>query len=560
MTVSWDHTVDVVAIGSGGGGLLAGIAAREAGGQALVIEKRDLLGGSTAMSGGVVWLPNNPLMQRDGIADSDELGMEYFGATVGDVGAASSDERRRAFLTEGQAMIRMLMRKGARLVRCPGYSDYYSNNLGGNAAGRSMEPAAFDGSELGEWLPLIQSGLAKGVGMNVMTNELRDLQYFNRSLKSLRIAARVQLRTWRAQLLRRPVLTNGTALVARLVQAAVASGVELWTGAAFDDFVVEDGRVVGVRVIRDGRVLLVQARRGVVVAAGGFARNAEMREEFGGTQRTDPAWSSSNPGDTGDALRAAIKLGAETDLMDEAWWLPGPSPAFGMSTLTAARNRPNTIMVDAAGRRFVNESNSYVEVGKAMFARNRTSTAVPAWLVFDEHYRRRYAHRRSLLVGRLPKEWLSSGLLVQASSLEELASKCGIDPAGLADQVARWNRHAEQGRDPEFGRGTSAYNDCLGDPGPGVPNPAVGPIDKPPYYAFQLFPGDVGTCGGVLTDAQARVLGADGPIPGLYATGNGTATVMGRHYLGAGASIAYSMIFGYIGARHAMAQVPAVVA
>ena len=189
-----------------------------------------------------------------------------------------------------------------------------------------------------------------------------------------------------------------------------------------------------------------------------------------------------------------------------------------------------------------------------MFARDKSATAVPAWLIFDEQYRKRYAHQRTLRVGHLQSEWLTSGMLKKADTLEELAALCGIDPAGLADQVQQWNQHARQGRDPEFGRGTSAYNDCLGDPGRGVPNPSVGTLERAPYYAFSMFPADVGTCGGVITDEFGRVMSDKGPIPGLYSTGNGTATVMGRHYLGAGASIAYSMIFGYVASRHAMEQ------
>lgn len=553
MSTRWDHSFDVVSVGSGGGGLVAALAARQAGGQALVVEKRELLGGSTAMSGGVVWLPHNPLMQRDGIEDSYELGMTYFEATVGDVGPASTPQRRWAFLTEGAAMTRFLLDLGVKLVRCPGYSDYYSSNPGGNAAGRSMEPPPYDGKQLGPWLPKVQPGMAAGIGLVVKTNELRDVQYFNRSPRSFLIAARVQLRTWLAKLLKRRLLTNGTALVAQLVKAGVDRGVELWTGAAFDDFVVEDGRVVGIRVIKDGKTLLVEARKGVVVAAGGFAHDADLREQHGGAQRTSGEWSFANPGDTGDALRAAVKIGAQTDLLDEAWWLPGPSPLLGVNTLSAARNRPGTIVVDAAGNRFVNESNSYVEVGKAMFARNQDTRAVPAWVVFDDGYRKRYAHRRELVPGRIPAAWLEQGLLKKADSLEELARSCGIDPAGLVAQVERWNAHAVRGQDPEYGRGSSAYNDCLGDPGH-RPNRSVGPIKDGPFYAFELYPGDVGTCGGVVADEHGRVLHEDGvPIPGLYATGNGTATVMGRHYLGAGASIAYTMVYGYISARHAMA-------
>ncbi|MDX6740164.1 FAD-binding protein [Actinocorallia sp. A-T 12471] len=552
MSEGWDHSFDVVSVGSGGGGMVAALAARDAGGTALVLEKRELLGGSTAMSGGVVWIPNNPLMAKDGVTDSVEAGMRYFESTIGDIGPASTVARRRAFITEGSAMTRFLLGFGVRLVRCPGYSDYYSNNPGGNAAGRSMEPPPYDGKRLGPWLAKVQPGMAAGLGLVVKTNELRDVQYFNRSIRSFFIAARVQARTTIAKVFGRKLLTNGTALIAQMVKAAVDRDVELWTGAAFADFVVADGKVVGVEVDRDGERLRIEARKGVVVAAGGFAHNKALREKYSGDQKVTGEWSFANPGDTGDAIEAAVKLGAATDLLDEAWWLPGPSPLLGVNTLNAARNRPGTIVVDAAGNRFVNESNSYVEVGKAMFARDKTAKAVPAWVIFDEGYRRRYAHRRSLNVGKLPPEWLEKGLIKKADTLQELARICGIDAEGLTAQVKRWNEHAAKGADPEYGRGTSAYNDCLGDPGYKI-NPSVGPLEQGPYYAFELFPGDVGTCGGVVADEHGRVLREDGqPIEGLYATGNGTATVTGRHYLGAGASIAYSMVFGYVAARHAM--------
>ncbi|MEV6164888.1 FAD-binding protein [Streptomyces sp. NPDC052052] len=554
MSARWDHSFDVVSIGSGGGGLVAALAAREAGGEALVLEKRELLGGSTAMSGGVVWIPANPLMREEGVPDSEEKGLTYFESVIGDVGPASTVERRRAFISEGSAMTRFLRGIGVRLVRCPGYSDYYSDSPGGNAAGRSMEPPPYDGRALGPWLDKVQPGMAQGIGLVVRTNELRDVQYFNRSLRSLLIAARVQARTTLARLTGRRLLTNGTALVAQLVKAATDRGVPLWTGAAFAGFVVEDGRVTGVDVVKDGTRLLIEARKGVVVAAGGFAHNSALRERYGGEQQVTGEWSFANPGDTGDAIEAAVELGAATDLLDEAWWLPGPSPAFGVNTLNAARNRPGAIIVGADGKRFVNESNSYVEVGKAMFARDKTAGAVPSWVVFDEAYRRRYAHRRSLRVGRLPAQWFEQGLLKKADTVEELARVCGIDEAGLSAQVTRWNTYAAKGEDPDFGRGVSAYNDCLGDPGYRI-NPSVGPLERGPYYAFELFPADVGTCGGVVADEHGRVLTEVGaPIPGLYATGNATATVTGRHYLGAGASIAYSMVFGYIGARHAMGQ------
>jgi 3-oxosteroid 1-dehydrogenase len=290
----------------------------------------------------------------------------------------------------------------------------------------------------------------------------------------------------------------------------------------------------------------------VLISAGGFAHNPEMREEYSGDQPNKARWSIANPGDTGEALLTAMRLGAATDLMDEAWWLPNPRTGrFGQSTLDQARQRPRTMMVDAAGNRFVNESNSYMEVGKAMYARDKSSKAVPAWLIFDDRYRKRYAHQRSQ-PGHFPKKLLQSGNLKQAWTLADLANMCGIDPAGLAATVERFNEHARDGVDPDFGRGESAYNRSLGDPRRGL-HPCLGPIDEAPYYAVQMLPSDIGTCGGLVTDEVGRVIDDSGtPIAGLYATGNSTATVMGRHYLGPGASIANSMVFGYLAAHHAV--------
>jgi 3-oxosteroid 1-dehydrogenase len=279
-----------------------------------------------------------------------------------------------------------------------------------------------------------------------------------------------------------------------------------------------------------------------------------MREQYGGDQPNQGKWSMANPGDTGEVLQIAIGAGARTDLMDEAWWLPSPRTGrFGQSTLDQARQRPRTIYVDAAGRRFVNESNSYMEVGKAMYARDKTSQAVPCWLIFDDRYRKRYAHQRSR-PGRFPRKLLESGMLKQAWTLKDLAHMCDIDPSGLSETVERFNENAVRGIDPDFGRGGSAYNRALGDPNRRV-HPCLGPIDEPPYYAVQVLPGDIGTCGGLVTNEFAQVLDNDNePIAGLYATGNCTATVMGRQYLGPGASIANTMVFGYIAARHATSQ------
>jgi 3-oxosteroid 1-dehydrogenase len=548
---TWDETFDFVVVGSGGGGMVAALTADEAGASALVLEKQDLVGGSTAMSGGVVWVPNNPVMLADGVPDSYEDAMAHFDEVVGDVGPASSFERRHAFLTAGPEMISFLQEQGVGFVHCLGYSDYYSNAKGGRDEGRAVEPTPFDASVLGPWHDKLQPGLAQSLGLSVMTNEARALSHYNRSLGAFAISARVVLRTFAARARRQTLLTNGASLIGQMLAIALERGIPVWTDAPLEELIVEDDRVVGVRTVRAGTPVLVRARRGVLLAAGGFAHNPLMRGEFGGTQPNRGKWSIANPGDTGEALLAAMRLGAQTDLMDEAWWLPAPRTGrFGQSTLDQARQRPRTIYVDANGQRFVNESNSYMEVGKAMYARDQTSRAVPCWLVFDDRYRKRYAHLRSR-PGRFPRALLESGRLKQAWTIEDLALMCGIDAAGLSDTIERFNQNAEIGLDPDYGRGASAYNRALGDPNHKV-HPCLGPIDEPPYYAVEVVPGDIGTCGGLVTDDHARVLDQQHrPIGGLYATGNITATVMGRHYLGPGASIANTMVFGYLAARHA---------
>jgi 3-oxosteroid 1-dehydrogenase len=546
----WDRSVDLLIVGSGGGGMVAALAALDAGIEPLIVEKQDLIGGSTGLSGGMVWMPNNPLMRADGVADSHEEGLAYFDDVVGDIGLASSPARREAFLTAGVEMLNFLQRLGVRMVRCPGYSDYYSNSKGGNAAGRSVEGAPFDSAALGTWSDRIQPSMAKNYGFVVKTNELRAVQYVNRSPRTFAIAARVFLRTRLAALRHRELLTNGASFIGQMLKALIDIGdPPIWTGAAMEDLIVEDGRVVGARITRDGATVNVRARKGVLLAAGGFGRNAEMRRQYGGDQPNEAKWTIANPGDTGEVLQGAMRLGAKTDLLDEAWWLPMAFiPDASAASLGQGRQRPGAIYVDGAGKRFCNESNSYVEVGKAMYAAH----AVPCWQVFDQGYVSRYVTGANLFARRrVPEALIDKGVIKRSDTLAGLAEQIKVPADELVRTVARFNEFASRGLDPDFGRGQSAYNDCLGDPGH-RPNAALGPIDRAPYFATRIFPGDVGTCGGVITDEHARVLDEDERvIEGLYATGNITATVMGRNYLGAGGSIANTMVFGYVAAKHA---------
>ena len=552
--MQWDRSVDLLIAGSGGGGMVAALASLDSGIEPLVIEKQALVGGSTGLSGGMVWLPNNPLMRADGIPDSHEDGLAYFDDVVGDIGPASSPARREMFLTAGSEMINFLTRKGVRLVRCPGWSDYYPNHKGGNEAGRAIEGIPYDAAALGNWSDKVQPSMAKNYGGFVLkTNELRAVQYFNRSPRAFAVATKVFARTRAAKLRRQELLTNGASLIGQLLKALIDLRAEppIWTGAAMQDLIVDDGRVVGARVTHNGASLNIQARKGVLLAAGGFSRNADMRRRYSGDQPNDARWSIANAGDTGEVLEAAMKLGAKTDLLDEAWWLPSIFIADGgdaAKALGSGRQRPGAIYVDSTGGRFCNESNSYVEVGKAMYA----NKAVPCWMVFDEGYIHRYVSGANPFKKRsLPEELIERGAVLRGNTIADLARQMEVPAGALAQTVQRFNGFAAKGLDPDFGRGQSAYNDCLGDPGYRT-NAALGPLDRAPFYATKVVPADVGTCGGLIANEYAQVLDEnDRVIEGLYATGNITATVMGRNYLGAGGSIAYTMVFGYVAARHA---------
>jgi 3-oxosteroid 1-dehydrogenase len=356
----------------------------------------------------------------------------------------------------------------------------------------------------------------------------------------------------------------GAAIQGRMLQMALREQLPIWNETPVKDFIVENGRVVGVVAQRNGREVTVRARDGVLINVGGFSRNAEMRKKYQ-LQPSSAAWTNANPGDTGEIIEAAMQLGAAVDCMEEAWWVVtsmGPNETWPEGAITADGTLlpfmhhldlsvPYSMMVDQLGERFCDEAGAYMEIGQRMYQRQQqTGKAVPSWVIMDSRQREYYVWGTAT-PGQIPQQWLDSGYLVRADSIEELADKCSIDVSGLKRTVQRFNGFCKTGVDTDYGRGGKAFDRCHGDPTV-KPNPNLGAIEKPPFYAVRIYPGDVGTAGGLVTDEHARVLRANGSvIEGLYATGNSTASVMGRCYPGAGASIGASFVFGYLAARHA---------
>jgi 3-oxosteroid 1-dehydrogenase len=556
MTEAWDMEVDVLVVGSGAGGMLAGLVAADNRAEVLIVEKERQWGGTSATSGAGIWIPASDQAAAAGFHDDVDEAFRYVRALSAD---NVPDEQIRAFVENAAPMLRWVTANTDIEYQAFPYPDYHAENPGGSPTGfRTHMPLPIDGRALGSDVETLRyaSPAASLFGyLNWHFDETYILLFRQKGwwwhlAKSL-------VRYWfdwpfrfRSGKDRR--LTLGNALAGGLRLALNRRNVPLWLGSPMRDLIEQDGRVVGAIVSHEGKDLRIRARKGVVLAAGGFDKNQAMRDEFAPNYR-QAHLSGGTSGNTGDAIRAAAKHGAALRNMHSAWaapvfYVPGEDRG---RLCTIERALPGCIMVNQQGRRYLNEAASYHIVGQQMAAANvRGEGTDPSWMVFDHTFRHKYPMGPLL---PLVPDWAQNGMvklaLKRSGSLAGLAREIGADPATLEATVARFNGYAIKGEDPDFHRGEAAYDKMYGDPRNG-PNPSLAPILKAPFYAFAIHPGDIGTNGGLVTDARARVLDENGkPIAGLYAIGNNAASAMGESYPGAGVTIGPAMTFGYIAAR-----------
>lgn len=543
MSEVFDHTYDVVVVGTGAAGFATALGAIDAGLTVLMVESTEKWGGSTAMSGGGMWLPDNPLMRRDGVGDSRDEALTYLEASVGEVGRASSRARKEAFVDGVADFVTTAQEHGMVFVRATDYPDYYPE-LPGGKIGRAIEARPFDSKKIGEWWSSCRAMLP----LPLMTDDMWELERAWSTPGGFVRGARVVFRTVGSLARGQRRVGIGAALATQFLDATVLrGGVQLWLSSPLDSLVREDDRVVGVRVVRDGTPQTIRARRGVMLAGGGFEHNTEWRRKHHGIDGSP----SGNPGNVGRPIEIAQEAGAALELMDDAWWgasiaaAPGGDPAF----LVGERSLPYSLMIDARGERFANESESYVDLGHHMLEHDPDGRY---WLVAEARHAHRYL-RNYALDPRVTKALGEAGKYAKAATLAELGQKIGADPATFRSTIERFNGYARSGVDGEFGRGNSAYDRYYGDPTV-HPNPNLGPLEHGPFTAYQVVIGDLGTKGGVLTDVDGRALREDGTvIEGLYSAGNNSASVMGRTYPGPGSTIGPASVFGMRAAR-AMAR------
>ncbi|MCL6289155.1 3-ketosteroid-delta-1-dehydrogenase [Streptomyces sp. ID03-2B] len=545
-------TVDLLVVGAGTG-MAAALAGHEAGLKTLIVEKTEYVGGSTARSGGAFWIPASSLLEAEGAGDTPERARTYLEAVVG---SSTAEERWRRFLEYGEETLQLLQRTTPmHFFWARGYADYHPELPGGSAAGRTCECRPFNLSILGKERARLRPSLMEApVPMPITGADYRWMNLVARLPRTgvPRIAKRAAQGIG-GKLIGREYAAGGQALAAGLYAGVLRAGIPVWTQTALRRLTTDGDRVTGAVLDQDGQEVTVTARRGVVLAAGGFDHDIEQRRTHQ-SKHLQPGWSLGSSGNTGDAIRAGQDIGADTDLLEQAWWFPAvaPLPNGSPPVLLAERALPGSLIVDGSGRRFINEATDYMSFGQLILERERAGDpAGPLWLVFDQQYRNRYVFAgASFPRMALPKQWYDAGIAHRADDAVTLARSTDLPEAAFTSTLRRFNGLATTGNDEDFGRGNSAYDRYYGDPTV-VPNPNLRPLQGQ-LYAVRVVLSDLGTCGGLRADGDARVLRPDGaPIEGLYAIGNTAANAFGTVYPGAGATIGQGLVYATVAARHA---------
>ncbi len=544
--------VDVVVVGAGGAGMSAALAAKKQGLETVLLEKSGHFGGSTARSGGGVWMPGNYALRAAGQADPIDESKRYLDSIVGDV---VPKERRDTYLDRGPEVLDFIRdNTPLRFTWVPDYADYHPEAPGGRVAGRSCEPIPMDASFLGDELDRLHPQYTKAPANMIVTQAMfRKISLGLRTVGGPITMVKVLLaRIW-AGLRGRRMYAMGNAIAIGLRKGLIDADVPLHYDTELVGLVIEDGRVVGVRVkqVTDTGAVehVVRARRGVILGSGGFERNLELREKYQ-PQPTSVDWTTGSQFNTGAGLEAGIAAGAETDLLDDSWWGPTIPLPSGPWFCLAERNLPGSIIVNQAGARYMNEALPYVEAVHEMYKGEESGVGhVPSWMIIDQRYRNRYLFAGLFPRQPFPGRWYKMGTIKKADSIEKLAAEIEVPATTLTATLERFNGFAAAGVDADFHRGESAYDKYYSDPTV-KPNPSLHVIDAGPFYAVKIVPGDLGTKGGLVTDSRARVLRPDGSvIAGLYAAGNVSSAVMGRTYAGPGATIGPALTFGYLAAE-----------
>ena len=548
MARRWDYEVDFLVAGTGVAGMSAAITAKRNGLDTLLVESMDKWGGTTAISGGGLWVPQNPLMLRDGVQDDPVAALDYMEQTIGDVGPWTSLERKKAFINSIHHYINELADDGIKWTRAKDYPDYYPD-LPGGRIGRGIEVKPFNIKKLGSYRKLMREG---GLPAPAKTDDVWLLSRAWSTPDGFIRGARFVFRILGGLLTGRQLVGMGPALAASMMHVVRKRNIPVWLNSPIVEVVTEKNRVVGAVIKKDGEEVAVRARRGVMLAAGGFAHNKEWRMKYQGV----PGWSASPKGQLGQGIEVGEKAGGALGMMEDAWWGAVPASPDGGEQhgfILNERSDPWSIIVDQKGNRYLNESESYIDVGHHMLEHDKTSPCIPSWMVTDHRHATHFMNSTLMIPGARYK-LIASGELVEAKTLSELAEKMGADKETFLATIDRFNDFAIDGVDRDFQRGRTEYDRYYSNPLV-KPNPNLGTIEKGPFRAMKIYPGDLNTKGGLVTDEWARVQRKDGSvIPGLYASGNNTASVMGHTYPGPGSTIAPAGVFGYLGALHAAQQ------